>query len=233
MPWIYRGDLLGSEFYGNAFVCEPAGNLVKRNVITASNGTLTARDAYHESEFLASTDERFRPVNLYTGPEGALYVVDFHRGVIEDRISLTSYLRKQAEDRGLDKPIGLGRIYRIVPEGKSVVVKPQLHKETPVQWVGHLSAANSWWRTTAQRLLVERNDATIVPALQELAAHGPNPLGRLHALWTLDGMGRLDDAAVTAALNDSDARVRAAAVRVTTQGRHAHEGAAEARRDGR
>lgn len=213
-PWIYRGDLFGSEFYGNAFVCEPTGNLIKRNILTATNGTLTAKDAYHESEFLASTDERFRPVNLYTGPEGALYVVDFYRGVVQHRISLTTYLRKQAEDRGLDKPIGLGRIYRMVPEGKSVVVKPQFHKETPGQWVNHLSQRNSWWRETAQRLLVERNDVSVVPALKQLVMTGKEPLGRLHALWTLEGMSRLDEATATAALQDKDAHVRAAAVRV-------------------
>lgn len=214
-PWIYRGDLLGAEFYGNAFVCEPAGNLVKRNILTAANGSLTAKDAYNEREFLASTDERFRPVNLTTGPDGALYIVDFHRGVIEDRISLTSYLRKQAEERGLDKPLGLGRIYRIVPEGrKTPVVKPQLHRETPAQLVAHLSHANSWWRETAQRLLVERSDAGAVPALKQLAASGGSPAGRMMALCVLDGMNQLDAPAAVAALADKDARVRATGVRL-------------------
>lgn len=213
-PWIYRGGLFGSEFYGNAFVCEPAGNLIKRNILGATQGTLQAREAYHETEFLASTDERFRPVNLYTGPEGALYIVDLYRGVIQHRISLTTYLRKQAEERNLDKPIGLGRIYRVVPEGKSPIVKPRLLQETAEQWVAHLSHENSWWRETAQRLLVERNDATVVPALTRLAATGANPRGRLHALWTLQGMGRLDSVTATTSLSDPDARVRAVAVRV-------------------
>jgi mono/diheme cytochrome c family protein len=214
-PWIYRGDLLGEEFYGNAFVCEPAGNLIKRNTLTAEKGTLIAKEAYQQSEFVASTDERFRPVALYTGPDGALYVVDFYRGVLQHRISLTSYLRKQSEERGLDKPLGLGRIYRIVPEEKSPVVKPQLHRESPPQWVAHLSHANSWWRETAQRLLVERNDAGVVPALIEIAMKGANPLGRLHAIWTLEGMAKLDDATVLATMDDADARVRVAAVRVS------------------
>lgn len=213
-PWIYRGDLLGSEFYGNAFVCEPAGNLIKRNLLSSGQGTLRAREAYHEAEFLASTDERFRPVGLYTGPEGALYIVDMYRGVIQHRISLTTYLRRQAGDRRLDQPVGLGRIYRIVPEGRSPIVKPGLHQETPEQWVAHLSRENSWWRETAQRLLVERNDARVVPALATLAAAGASPLGRSHALWTLQGMGRLDSVTATTALNDLDARVRAVAVRV-------------------
>ena len=213
-PWIYRGDLFGREFYGNAFVCEPAGNLIKRNILSPGQGTLRAKEAYREAEFLASTDERFRPVNLYTGPEGALYVVDMYRGVIQHRISLTTYLRRQAEDRHLDRPIGLGRIYRVVPENQSPVVTPRLHQETPEQWVAHLSRENSWWRETAQRLLVERNEARVVPALAKLAATGTNPLGRLHALWTLQGMNRLDNTTATTSLRDRDARVRAVAVRV-------------------
>jgi putative membrane-bound dehydrogenase-like protein len=214
-PWIYRGDLLGPDYYGNAFVCEPAGNLIKRNILAAGKGTLVAKEAYQQSEFVASTDERFRPVALYTGPQGALYVVDFYRGVLQHRISLTTYLRKQSEERGLDKPLGLGRIYRIVPEGNAPVTKPQLHRESPAQWVGYLSHPNSWWRETAQRLLVERNDATVVPSLVELATKGTSPLGRLHALCTLEGMNRLDDATVLAAIGDADARVRVAAIRVS------------------
>lgn len=217
-PWIYRGDLFGSEYYGNAFVCEPAGNMIKRNVLTAGKGTLNAKEAYKESEFLTSTDERFRPVALYTGPDGALYVVDFYRGVLQHRISLTTYLRKQSEERGLDKPIGLGRIYRIspIPGGRSLVDRrPQLHLEKSSELVAHLGHGNSWWRETAQRLIVERNDANVVPILREFSAKNESPLGRLHALWTLEGMNQLDEAMVVAALDDSDARVRCAAIRVS------------------
>ena len=213
-PCIYRGGLFPKEFDGNAFICEPAGNLVKRERLTAANGTLTAKEAYDHHEFLASTDERFRPVNLYTGPDGALYVVDLYRGVLQHRESITTYLCKYAEEQGLDKPINLGRIYRIVPEGKAPASKPTLHQETLAQWVGHLSDSNSWWRETSQRLLVERNDASVVPALQQFSKNGANPLGRLHALWTLEGMSRVDAATATAALKDKDPRVRAAAIRV-------------------
>jgi mono/diheme cytochrome c family protein len=215
-PYIYRGDLFGSEFYGNAFVCEPSGNLIKRNVLAETNGTVTAREAYERREFLASTDERFRPVNLHTGPDGALYVVDLYRGVLQHRISLTSYLRKQSEERALDKHVHLGRIWRVMPEGKPAPgVKPDFTKESPAQWVNHLSHPNAWWRETAQRLLVERGDLSVVPALQKLATSGKEPLGRLHALWTLEGLRQLDVRTVAAALKDSDARVRVAAVRVS------------------
>lgn len=213
-PLIYRGGAYPAEFDCNAFICEPAGNLIKREILTAADGTLTAKEAYHEREFLASTDERFRPVNLYTGPDGAMYVVDLYRGVLQHRESFTTYLRKYSEERGLDKPLHLGRIYRIVPDKASTGPKPALHKETPAQWVAHLESANSWWRETAQRLIVERGDAVVAPALKQLALNSAEPLGRLHALWTLDGIHALDSTTVSAALQDQDARVRSAAVRL-------------------
>jgi mono/diheme cytochrome c family protein/glucose/arabinose dehydrogenase len=214
-PWIYRAALFGPEFDGNAFVCEPAAHLVKRNILTTSAGTISSREAYPQREFLTSTDERFRPVNLYTGPEGALYLVDLYRGVLESRLYQTSYLRSQIRERGLEQPIGLGRIYRIVPEGQPTPrSQPQMHRETSAQLVAHLAHTDGWWRMTAQRLLVERGDMSVVPVLKILAGEGVNPLGRLHALWTLEGMNGLDDATVTAALKDRDARVRVAAVRL-------------------
>ncbi|HEV7405029.1 MAG TPA: c-type cytochrome [Chthoniobacteraceae bacterium] len=213
-PWIYRGDLFPAEFYGNAFVCEPAGNLIKRDFVTAEHGTLKAREAYEQREFIASTDERFRPVNLTTGPDGALYICDMYHGIIQHRISVSKYLEDQVKARGLDQPTGLGRIWRVVPENeKKRPAPPHLSTETPAQWVAHLSHRNAWWRETAQRLLVERGDASVVPALATLAAEGAEPMGRLHALWTLDGLQRLSAKVAMRALDDPDPRVRAAAVR--------------------
>lgn len=212
-PWIYRGDLFPAEFSGNAFVCEPAGNLIKRDFVTAEKGSLTAREAYEKREFIASTDERFRPVNLTTGPDGALYVCDMYHGIIQHRVSVSKYLEDQVRARGLDKPTGLGRIWRIVPENAARPAAPQMSKETPAQWVIHLSHRNAWWRETAQRLLVERGDASVVSDLEKLAAEGKEPMGRLHAIWTLDGFQRLSWKVAARGLADSDPRVRAAAVR--------------------
>ncbi len=215
-PFIYRGDLLPKEFYGNAFVCEPAGNLVRRNILFETNGSLAAANAYNQKEFLTSTDERFRPVSLTSGPDGALYIVDFYRGVLEHRISLTTYLRKQSEERGLDKPLHLGRIYRVVPDGKIVRNNPpKFSKETPEQWATHLSDANGWSRDTAQRLLVERGDLSVVPALKKIVAIGKNPLGKVHALWTLEGLSQLDLPTIKNALRDTNPNVRVAAIRVS------------------
>ncbi len=213
-PWVYRGDLM-PEFYGNAFVAEPSANFIRRNILTAGQGTLIGRNAYQQQEFIASTDERFRPVGFNTGPDGALYFIDFYRGVIQHRISLTSYLRKQSESRHLADPQHLGRIYRIVPNDRPTPRLAPFPPLTSAQWVERLAHPNSWWRETAQRLLVERRDATLAPAIRQLILTSPQPLGRMQALWTLDGMGALDRASIVHALADHDPIVRASAVRLS------------------
>lgn len=212
-PWVYRGDAL-PDLLGNAFVCDPAVNLIKRNILVGLNGTLTSKEAYDQQEFIASTDERFRPVNLTTGPDGALYIVDLHKGVIEHRISLTSYLRKQGEDRGLEKPLHLGRIYRVLPAEGAAPKVAHLDPARPGELLAALSHPNSWQRETAQRLLIERGDASVIPALREAARKDASPLGRLHALATLDGLGAADFATLSDALVDPAPFVRATAVRL-------------------
>ncbi|MEO5801902.1 MAG: PVC-type heme-binding CxxCH protein [Verrucomicrobiota bacterium] len=213
-PLIYRGDNFPAEFRGNAFVCEPSANLIKRNILREENGVMTGRHAYTNSEFLASTDERFRPVNLNNGPDGALYVVDMYRGILQHRIFLTSYLRAQSEARGLEKPVGLGRIYRVVADGKSP--KPvRLAKTTSAELVENLSQANGWVRDTAQRLLVERNEAKTIPLLQAKATSDKNFLGGIHALWTLDGIGQMDKTTLLNALASTQPKVRATAIRLS------------------
>jgi mono/diheme cytochrome c family protein len=212
-PWIYRGDLFPKDFLGNAFVCEPAGNLIKRNLLTSESGTLTAREAYEKKEFIASTDERFRPVNLTTGPDGALYVSDMYHGIIQHRVSVSKYLEDQVRARGLDKPVGMGRIWRVVPADAGRPAPPAMSRETPAQWVAHLAHPNAWWRETAQRLLVERGDVSVLAALESLARKSTEPMGRLHALWSLHGLKGLTSGVAVHALADTDPRVRAAAVR--------------------
>jgi mono/diheme cytochrome c family protein/glucose/arabinose dehydrogenase len=214
-PWIYRADFFPADAYGNAFVCEPAGNLISRNIVKSVGGALEAQPYYDKAEFLTSTDERFRPVNLLTGPDGALYVIDFYRGIIQHRISLTTYLRQQIVKRGLDKPLALGRVWRIAPEGATVAPAKKLSQMSSAELVAELSSGNTWRRETAQRLLVEKGDVSLVAGLVEVAKHGAAPMGRVHALWTLEGMGAVRAEAVLAGMAHSDSRVRAAAVRVS------------------
>ena len=208
---IYRGALFAPEFSGNAFIPEPSANLVKRVIIDEKDGGLTARNAYDKTEFLTSTDERFRPVNAYTGPDGALYLADMYRGVIQHKGFLTHYLIANIKDRNLEQPIDCGRIWRIVPDGTNPA-PTKLPKET-AQIVPLLGHPNGWVRDTAQRILVERKDAAATPLLAQLAMEG-SPLARLHALWTLDGVAGLTPEVLTKALRNEDPKIRAAAVRL-------------------
>ena len=215
-PWVYRAEALGPDAEGNVFVCEPAGNLIKRNVIQSAGGTLSSTPYYAQKEFLASTDERFRPVNLLTGPDGALYVIDLYRGIIQHRISLTTYLREQIVKRGLDQPIALGRIWRIVAEGAPAPAGKKLSQLSPAELVAELASGNAWRRETAQRLLVEAApDGALDAALVAAAKTAPTPMGQVHALWTLEGRGAVSAEAVLAGMGKADPRVRAAAIRVS------------------
>ncbi|MEO5958757.1 MAG: c-type cytochrome, partial [Opitutaceae bacterium] len=215
-PVIYRGALFPAEFRGDAFVPEPSGNLIKRIKLTDKDGRLTGANAYEGTEFMTSTDERFRPVNLYNGPDGALYVVDLYRGIIQHRVFMTTFLRKQVEERGLDKGLGRGRIWRIVPDSASKAnFDSGLARASTVELVAKLGDANGWVRDTAQRMLAEKRDATTQDAVRKAAANSEgNAVGRVHALWALEGSDGLDRASVLSALDAKDARVATAAVRL-------------------
>jgi len=215
-PLIYRGDRLPKDLYGDAFVTESAGNLVHRlKIVDDGTGRFSATNAYPRGEFLASTDERFRPVNLFGAPDGTIYVVDMYRGVIQDGQYWTDYLRDYIKANKLEQPVNLGRIWRIVHESTKRGRKPSLTKETPDGLVKLLSHSNGWHRDTAQRLLVERGERGVAPALARLVFGSPDHRARLHALWTLDGLGALDVGTVAKALKDKSVDVRASAIRLS------------------
>lgn len=210
---IYRGDQFPEDCQNDAFVCEPSANLIRHQHVTDRGGVLTSTNALVATEFLTSTDERFRPVNLLNGPDGALYVVDFARGIIQHRIYMTSYLRKQVEDRGLDKPLDQGRIYKVVYKDKPLPKSIRMSKASPADWVKDLAHPNGWIRDTAQRLLVEKSDPSVVPALEKMVTSASDARARVHALWTLEGMGRLSEVLSLQALKDKDVKVKLAAMR--------------------
>ena len=213
-PLVYRGDRLPADVYGNVFVADPAANLVSRIVLTDDGTRLTARKAYDNAEFLASTDERFRPVFISNAPDGTLYIVDMYRGVIQDRASTTVYLRDHIIARKLDQPTGLGRIYRVVHETTKLDGTAPFASATTAQLVEALSHPNGWRRDTAQRLLVERYARAAVPALVTLAESSSDFRARLHALWTLDGIDSLEPSLVAKALLDRSKEVRVSAIRL-------------------
>ncbi|MCB0630220.1 MAG: hypothetical protein KDD15_10815, partial [Lewinella sp.] len=216
-PFIYRGDDLPEEFYGNAFVCEPTGNLVKRNIVQESGYMLSAHSAYKDFEVLASTDERFRPISLASGPDGALYIVDMYRGIIQHGPYMTPYLREVTLARKLDKPINMGRIWRLTVDGKRSTAnsgRGDLADASTETLLETLSHPNGWHRDMAQRLLVEKGDPGIMPALKTMAMEDENPLGRLHALWTLSGLSNTDAEVYFSALNDEHPYVKTSAIRL-------------------
>jgi mono/diheme cytochrome c family protein/glucose/arabinose dehydrogenase len=213
-PLIYRGDNFPPEFRGNAFVCEPAGNLIIRDILVEKDGLMTGHKAYLHEDFLASTDERFRPTSLYNGPDGALYITDLYRGVLEHRISVTTYLRRQIKSRSLEHPLGLGRIYRVF-HGDAPPRLQRLAELSSAQLVGKLASPEGWVQDTAQRLLVERANASVAPALRLQAIQSTDPVTQVHSAWTLEGMNQLDVETVLALLSSARPKVRANAVRLS------------------
>ena len=198
----YRGDLFPPDFRGNYFVCEPSANLVKRMVLTETGGKIFAKDAYEKMDFLTSTDERFRPVNLTVGPDGAIYVVDMYRGVLQHTAFLTNYLIKNIKERKLEEPIHNGRIYRIVPDGATPKTV-KLPKDAPdvVEFLNH---PNGWVRDTGPAAPGREARRVHHRPPGKMASSGKTPLARLHALWTLEGMGKLEGPVALKALADAD-----------------------------
>jgi mono/diheme cytochrome c family protein/glucose/arabinose dehydrogenase len=187
-PFVYRENTLPKAYFGNIFVCEPTGNLIKRNKIVEKGLEIMATDPHPGVEFLASTDERFRPVNLATGPSGALYVVDMYKGIMQHKLYETPYLKDQYLKRGLDKFLHKGRIWRIVPESWQPPKAEKLSQLNSEQLVAKLSSSDGWQRDMAQKLLVEKADKSVGKALENVTKTG-NDLAKLHAIYTLEGLG--------------------------------------------
>lgn len=212
---IYRGDKLPADLKGDLIICEPVGRLIRRAKVLNNDGKITLVNAYDRQEFISSADLNFRPVNSTTGPDGCLYIVDMYHGIIQEGnwTRPDSYLRPQITKKGLDKNIGRGRIYRVVYDGIKLDKKrPNLLSETSANLVAQLSNPNGWWRDNAQKELVIRKDNAVVPALEGLVKTAPTALARIHALWTLNGMGALSTDLLSAAVKDADPTVRKAAV---------------------
>ena len=205
-PVIYNGNLFGKNYDGNAFVAEPSANLIKRNIL-ATRGYLTkGQQAYEKKEFLASEDERFRPVNLHVGPDGAMYIADMYRGIIQHKTYLTPYLKNEIKERSLTRPLNCGRIYKITPLNSSVRA-PEFGRK-PGDWVKLLRDPNGWVRSRAQQLLVDAKDLRVVPALRELLRDTTTPVTLTHALWTLEGLGALQPADLLPLLHQRNASIR-------------------------
>jgi putative membrane-bound dehydrogenase-like protein len=210
---IYRDDLFGPHFAGNAFICEPVHNLVHREVVSPKGVTFTSRRApdEQESEFLASTDNWFRPTTVKTGPDGALWIADMYRHVIEHPQWIPDTWQKKLDLRaGHDK----GRIYRVYPVDKKPRAIPRLDKLDTTGLVAALDSPSGWQRDVAQQLLIERQDKSAIPLLEKQAVSNSNPQCRLHSLCTLSGFGPVAERVLVEALADRHPGVRRHAVRL-------------------
>lgn len=216
-PAIYRDVLLGQEFYGNAFICEPVHNLVTRQVLSPQGATFTSdRHASEKnSEFFASTDPWSRPVSVRTGPDGALWVADMYRFVIEHPEWIPQEWQKKLDLRAGSE---MGRIYRVVPDKTPSPAIPDLASLDDEGLVASLASPNGTRRDLAHQMLLWREAKGAVPALKATAGNPGHPLAIVHALAVLDGLGELDPDTLRHALESGHPGVVRHAVRLA-QGR--------------
>ncbi len=209
---IYRGNALPDEFVGQSFTGDVGSNIVHRKVLKPDGVGLVADRADAKKEFVASTDNWFRPAQFANAPDGALHIVDVYREVIEHPDSLPPQIKQHLDlTSGRDR----GRIYRVVPDDFEQPRPPRLGEATTEQLVALLEHANGWHRDTAARLLYQRQDPAAVGPLKVLAAGSRSPKGRLHAMYALAGMQALSADVLLPRTADEHPRVREHAVRLS------------------
>ena len=208
---IYRGDAWPAKYRGIAMVGDVGSNLIHRNRLKSEGIPLSAHRMDEKSEFIASSDTWFRPVQFANGPDGNLYVADMYREIIEHPWSFGDAIKPMLDlTSGNDR----GRIYRIVHEDGGER-EPRMPGELQgADLVAMLEHENAWHRETAARLLYERQDKSAVSAIRSLGEASRNPLGRMHALYALQGLGALERTDLISAVADADPGVREHAIRL-------------------
>ncbi len=210
---VYRGDALGRDYAESVFAGESLTNLVHRRVLTPQGATFVSRRGEHDREFLAARDGWFHPVFTTTGPDGALYIVDFYRRWVEHPAFVAESLREGVDWR---EGAGHGRIWRVSRREHAWPPRelPNLDAAPSAELVKQLESPNGWRRDTAHRLLVERRDEAALPAVRALLAGTNVSQAKVHLLGVLEGLGQLDDALLMRGLEDGETRVRRFALRL-------------------
>ncbi len=207
-PLIYRGNQFPKEYYGMGLAQEPAGNLMKATKITENNGMVSGENLLSQQEILASTDERFRPVNAINAPDGTITVVDFYHGILQHRTFLTSYLNNQIKMRDLERNKHIGRLYRLKHKNSKMPKVTYLNKLSAEQLVPYLAHDNGWHRDTAKQLIVMKQDKSVIELLTNMAITSTNHLAQINALWTLEGLGVVDLKTLQQAAKTNNAKVK-------------------------
>jgi mono/diheme cytochrome c family protein/glucose/arabinose dehydrogenase len=217
---VFRGHRLPAELRGDYFYGEVVARIVRRLDVKKDQGLTQLANVYQDrnDEFIKSTDPLFRPVGLQTAPDGTMYITDMYRGIIQEGqwTQRGTYLRAKIEQYQLDKVTGNGRIWRLSHESlPRDTTRPRMFDETSAQLVAHLPHENGWWRDMAQQVLVLRQDRSVAPALRAMARSHSSPVARVHAMWTLEGIGALDADLVRELMRDASPRLRVQALRVS------------------
>ena len=211
-PLVYRGGTFPNEYNQNVFVCVPEANLIKRNILSFKGDSVLANQAWQDKEFLASFDEGFRPVSLSNGPNGSLYIVDMHRGVIGHHAYLSPYLRKKAKEMQLDTIVNYGRILKVDDQNMIPSKIPDWELLSDSELVVLLKHSNGWIRDRAQHYLVYKQQNGAVSELQKLTIDSQNPIAQIHAMHTLNGLDALTYDLLKVVADKSEADVASHAI---------------------